>query len=181
VRWGFGHSAGVGVVGLLSLWLRELLPVELLSSWGERMVGVMLLGIGIWGLRKALHRRVHWHPHTHDGEPHVHVHVHSAKGHAEPEAHVHTHAAFGIGILHGLAGSSHFLGVLPILALPTTAQAVAYLVAFGLGTIASMALFALSIGLLATRFALSSERAYQGLLGFCSIAALAVGGFWLAR
>src|SRR5437588_12119180 len=59
VRWGLGHSAGVAVIGLLSLWLRDSLPVVLLSSWGERIAGVMLIGIGFWGLRKAL--KVHAH------------------------------------------------------------------------------------------------------------------------
>jgi len=54
LRWGFGHSAGVALVGLLSLWLRDLLPLDLLSTWGERLVGVMLFGIGLWALRKAL-------------------------------------------------------------------------------------------------------------------------------
>src|SRR5215467_9705630 len=66
-RWGLGHSAGVAVVGLLSLWLRDLLPLDLLSSWGERLVGVMLFGIGLWGLRKALSKQVHSHEHLHDG------------------------------------------------------------------------------------------------------------------
>ena len=42
MRWGLGHSAGVGLIGLLSLWLRDRLPVDLLSTWGERLVGVML-------------------------------------------------------------------------------------------------------------------------------------------
>src|SRR5207249_2193668 len=66
LRWGLGHSAGVGLVGLLSLWLRDLLPVNLLSTWGERTVGVMLFGIGLWALRKAF--RIHAHEHEHDGE-----------------------------------------------------------------------------------------------------------------
>src|SRR5438046_1963326 len=42
-RWGMGHSAGVAVIGLLSLWLRDLLPVKMLSNWGERCVGIMLI------------------------------------------------------------------------------------------------------------------------------------------
>jgi len=179
-RWGLGHSAGVGVVGLLSLWLRELLPVELLSSWGERLVGVMLLGIGIWGLRKVLRQRVHLHQHEHDGEEHVHVHVHSARSdHEHPRAHLHQHAAFGIGILHGLAGSSHFLGVLPVLAFPTAGQAAAYLIAFGVGTVASMAVFAFAIGHMSARLAISGERAYRQLMVVCSMAAMAVGCVWL--
>jgi len=180
MRWGFGHSAGVAVIGLLSLWLRDLLPVSLLSSWGERLVGVMLLGIGLWGLRKAFQTKIHAHEHEHDGERHVHIHVHAHQlPHERAEAHRHTHAAFGIGILHGLAGSSHFLGVLPILAFPTLAQAVTYLVTFGLGTIISMAVFSSAIGWLATRCSVGSAKAYRGLMSCCAVAAMGVGCFWL--
>jgi hypothetical protein len=180
VRWGFGHSAGVAVIGLLSLWLRDLLPVEWLSSWGERMVGVMLVGIGIWGMRKAMSNKVHAHEHEHDGDRHVHVHVHS-HGHSEKKvvAHQHTHAAFGIGILHGLAGSSHFIGVLPILAFPTKMQAAAYLAAFGLGTIISMATFSSAIGWLATRCSFGGAKIYRRMMTCCSLGAMAVGCFWL--
>ena len=179
-RWGFGHSAGVAVIGLLSLWLRDMLPVELLSTWGERLVGVMLLGIGIWGLRKAFKNKVHAHEHEHDGGRHVHVHVHTNKvAHEKSGAHQHTHAAFGIGILHGLAGSSHFLGVLPILAFPTKIQALAYLAAFGLGTVLSMATFSSTIGWLSSRCSLGGPKAYRGMMSCCSLAAMGVGVFWL--
>src|SRR5215475_4368561 len=41
-RWGLGHSVGVGLIGVLSLLLRNLIPRELISQWGERLVGVML-------------------------------------------------------------------------------------------------------------------------------------------
>ena len=180
VRWGFGHSAGVAVIGLLSLWLRDLLPVDLLSTWGERLVGVMLLGIGFWGLRKAFKNKIHTHEHEHGGDKHLHVHVHS-HGHPEENlvAHRHTHAAFGIGILHGLAGSSHFLGVLPILAFPTNAQAGAYLLAFGLGTVISMATFSSAIGWLASRCSIGGAQIYRGMMSVCSVAAMGVGLFWL--
>jgi ABC-type nickel/cobalt efflux system permease component RcnA len=178
VRWGLGHSAGVAVVGLLSLLLRDLIPVALLSSWGERVVGVMLIGIGCWALAKAL--KIHAHEHEHDGDRHVHLHAHShGLAHNQPKAHQHSHAAFGIGILHGLAGSSHFLGVLPILALPTHLQAVAYLAAFAAGTVASMAAFASVMGLLASRCAGGSTKAYRGLMSVCACAAIGVGCFWL--
>lgn len=181
VRWGFGHSAGVAVIGLLSLWLRDWLPVDLLSTWGERLVGLMLFGIGLWALRRALKHNVHTHEHTHDGQPHLHFHTHS-HGHAPEEkgGHRHTHAAFGIGILHGLAGSSHFLGVLPILAFPTKTQAAAYLIAFGAGTILSMASFSWLLGAITKRFAFGSLKIYRGLLGTCAVAAMTVGVFWLA-
>src|SRR5438034_3741185 len=148
-RWGLGHSAGVAVIGLFSLWLRDLLPVNLLSTWGERMVGVMLFGIGLWALRKAF--TVHAHEHEHDGDRHLHMHAHSRRvAHEHIEAHQHhTHAAFGIGLLHGLAGSSHYWGVLTALAFPTRVEALAYLLAFAVGTIASMAMFSWLMGSLA--------------------------------
>jgi ABC-type nickel/cobalt efflux system permease component RcnA len=183
VRWGIGHSAGRAVVGLLSLWLRSRLPVDLLSSWGDRIVGVMLFGIGLWALRHALRGNVHAHEHEHEpqGEPHVHLHVHE-HGH-EPKKktpHQHTHAAFAIGALHGLAGSSHVLGILPMLALPTAAQAVTYLAAFAVGTIAAMAGFSYGFGWLAVRYAKQSILIYRGIMATCSAAAMTVGGLWLS-
>jgi hypothetical protein len=177
-RWGLGHSVGVGIIGLLSLWLRNLIPRELISQWGERLVGVMLIGIGYWALRKAL--RIHAHEHEHDGDRHVHLHAHARHiPHEQPAAHLHTHAALGIGVLHGLAGSSHFVGVLAALAFPTNAQAVAYLVAFAAGTIISMATFSWLIGSLTSRWAAGSAKIYRGLMSACAASAMAVGCFWL--
>jgi ABC-type nickel/cobalt efflux system permease component RcnA len=179
-RWGLGHSAGVAVVGLLSLWLRDLIPVELLSIWGERLVGVLLLGIGFWALRIALRQNLHAHEHEHDGERHLHIHTHT-HGHtpAQERPHRHTHAAFGIGTLHGLAGSSHFLGVLPALAFPTRLQALFYLLMFGVGTIAAMAMFSWGMGWLTTHFGTRGVNAYRGLMGAAAIIAMGVGCFWL--
>lgn len=181
VRWGVGHSTGVAAVGLLSLWLRDLISVEWLSSWGERLVGVMLLGIGAWALHQAFKNKIHAHEHAHAGERHLHFHTH-AYGHAPetPATHRHSHAAFGIGTLHGLAGSSHFLGVLPALAFPTKISALTYLLAFGLGTIAAMALFSWGIARLAGRFAGRGSFLGRGLMTGCGVAALGVGVFWLA-
>jgi hypothetical protein len=182
VRWGLGHSSGVMVVGLLALWLRARLPMDLLSSWGDRIVGVVLFGIGIWALHRALKHNVHAHEHVHHGERHIHLHVHGHPAqHDEPQAHQrHTHAAFAIGTLHGLAGSSHILGILPMLAMPTPVQAIAYLISFGAGTILAMALFSWGMGLLAARCAANSVRIYRGLMSTCGVAAMVIGCVWLA-
>lgn len=187
IRWGAGHSVGVGIIGLLSLWLRTLIAKDvtsrwndLLSQWGERIVGIMLIGIGYWALRKAV--RIHAHEHEHDGDHHIHLHAHAPNvPHEQPAAHVHTHAALGIGILHGLAGSSHFIGVLTALAFPTNAQAVAYLIAFAVGTVASMATFSWLLGFLTSHWATGSAKIYRGLMGICAVSAMAVGCFWLVH
>src|SRR5205814_8131599 len=123
-------------------------------------------------LRKAL--LVHAHEHEHEGDHHLHFHAHGRHvPHEQMEAHRHhTHAAFGIGLLHGLAGSSHFLGVLPILAFPTRALALGYLLAFALGTIVSMAAFAWCMGRLASRCAAGNTRLYRSLMTMCAATAM---------
>jgi len=125
------------------------LSVDLLSSWGDRIVGLVLFGIGLWALRRAFKHNIHAHEHEHHGERHIHFRVHHDHArHEEPRAHEqHTHTAFAIGTLHGLAGSSHVLGILPMLALPSRIQAVTYLLAFGAGTVLAMAGFSWGMGM----------------------------------
>ena len=181
-RWGLGHTTGVLLVGLLFLLLRDVLPVDLISGWSERLVGVVLIGIGAWGLNTTFRNRLHTHEHEHDGEKHAHVHVHNrgtAHGPNEQKRHAHTHAAFGVGTLHGLAGSSHFLGVIPALAFPTKVEAVCYLAAFGVGTIAAMICFAAVVGMVARGSSRRGVAAYQTVLGACSLAAVGIGVYWL--
>lgn len=179
LRWGIGHAAGVLLVGMLSLLLRDLLPLEGISNWSERLVGVLLIIIGCWGIRKAM--QIHAHEHEHNGETHVHLHMHGAnQSHERKQAHTHSHTAFGIGTIHGLAGSSHFLGVLPAIAFPHVADGVIYLVAFGLGTVAAMSLFSTAISRMAGRFTQRTVNGYRNLMCGCSVTTLLVGGYWLA-
>jgi hypothetical protein len=183
--WGIGHTGGVLLVGLLAVLLRDVLPLDAISSWSERLVGVALIAVGLWGARRALATRVHVHRHVHDGSVHSHVHFHGTGDVAvhqrasTPSAHRHMHLSFGFGVLHGLAGSSHILGILPALALPTREAAVAYLVAYGAGNVSAMTAFSSAIGFVAARAEGGGLRIYRGLLATCSVAAIAVGTLWL--
>jgi hypothetical protein len=178
LRWGMGHASGVIFVGILSLILRGVLPVDLISNWSDRLVGALLIGIGFWTLRKAL--LIHTHTHAHEGEAHEHIHIHSrsaAEAHVV-KRHLHTHAAFGIGTLHGLSGSSHFLAIIPALAMPTTSLAIIYLACYGVGTVLAMILFASAINSLSMRFA-GTAKVYRGFLFACSGIAVTVGCIWM--
>ena len=178
LRWGIGHSAGVLTVGLLSLLLRGFLPLHDISHWSERLVGVLLIAIGCWGIRKAMH--VHAHEHDHNGEQHVHLHIHSpSRKHNAPQSHKHSHTAFGIGTLHGLAGSSHFLGVLPAMAFTPRLDAVAYLLTYGIGTVAAMTLFSSALATVANRLSLRTVAGYRTIMCMVSVGAVLVGGYWL--
>ncbi len=197
--WGLGHAGGVLLVGGVAIAARELLPVDRLSAWSEQIVGVVLIGIGIWGIRRAVAQSVHSHEHAHDGTRHAHLHVHEKSAKPPSSAHVqhsmerepdhphggfHVHArtsvaALGVGVLHGLAGSAHFLGVLPALALPTRGAAVTYVAFFGVGTVAAMTGFAALIGHLAIRSSQTGTRAYRILLMSLGLAAIVVGISWM--
>ena len=163
--WGMGHSVGVWGVGLLALALRGLLPVDRLSSVSERLVGAVLIGVGLWGLRRVWLARS---PQEAAGTPHHH-----------PLPARRSLAALWIGTLHGLAGSSHLLGILPALALPSAAASLAYVVAFGLGSIAAMVAFSSALGLAAVRLTTGGAGAYQALLATFSAVSILVGGWWL--
>jgi hypothetical protein len=173
--WGLGHASGVVAVALLGVLLREMLPpIEALSAWSERLVGAALIGIGLWALSRCL--RVGPARHEHGQVSHDHTHVQAGPiwirrlGHA--------HASFCMGVLHGVAGSSHFFGVLPALALPTTSAAVLYITAFGVGTVAAMTLFAAAVGSVAVR-GIHGPRAYRAMMTTAALLAMVVGGVWL--
>jgi hypothetical protein len=88
----------------------------------------------------------------------------------------HAHASFCLGALHGIAGSSHFLGVIPALALPTRAASVTYIAAFGVGTIVAMTAFSAMVGYTG---AVRPARAHRVIMASAALVAIAVGGVWL--
>ena len=67
-----------------------------------------------------------------------------------------------------------------MLALPTKTQAIAYLIAFGLGTVVAMALFSWGMGRVAMRCAANGVKFYRGLMTTCGVAAMVIGCVWLA-
>src|SRR5204863_5175508 len=135
-------------------------PVAFISAWGEKLVGGGLIAIGLWGLRRSFD--VGAAPHTHHGVLHEHVHVRTGPRFMRLLGHA--HAAFLMGILHGIAGTSHFLGVLPALALPTRSAALTYVVVFGASTVGAMTVFAAAVGAAAGRFAVQGTAAHRALV-----------------
>lgn len=144
LQWGVGHCIGVGIVGLFALCLRDLIPITFISSWSERVVGLILLAIGLWGLLRAGRRQVN-----------------------APAS-----APLAIGTIHGLAGSSHIIGVVPGLLFPGALGICAYLMGFAGGTIIAMASFGLCAAAL-------PERGRRAGMMVASCAAVAIGCYWL--
>jgi ABC-type nickel/cobalt efflux system permease component RcnA len=191
ISWGIGHTLGMLALGGLFLLFKELIPVDKLSAHSEILVGLLLIAIGTWAIFKVFRKKgpsSHAHPHVHT-RPFFYIHIHS-HSHTESQQHEHEHStsyiqkaytAVFVGIIHGLAGFSHLLAVLPTLLLPTKTDAVFYLTGFAAGTIFTMAMFALVLGFIAQK---SSERnKLRFLRGFSltgGILAILVGIFWIS-
>lgn len=180
LMWGMGHSLGILLVALAALGLRGLVPMEVISSVGERLVGVALILVGLWGLRRAFSHRLHSHDHVHQGVRHSHIHVHDARlDHEEGGSHIHTHGSVAIGALHGVAGGPGIFAVLPALSLPTLGDSLLYLGAFVLSSQATMTAYSWAIGTASNKLRLFSLRPYRYLLSGTSALVIILGFVWL--
>ncbi|MCC7508183.1 MAG: hypothetical protein IT464_02265 [Planctomycetes bacterium] len=184
VRWGAGHSLGVVIVAVILLAGRESLDLSPVEEWGERLVGVMLIALGLWGVRSAMRQSLHVHEHTHDADTHAHLHAHTGDAHdpadtASWHSHLHKHAAIGAGTLHGVAGMAHLLGVIPALLAPTLLVSFAYLAGFAAGSILSMGLFAGTFGAVTARLGSKSPALLNGSMYVAAVACILIGVFWI--
>lgn len=173
--WGAGHSAGVVILALISIGFKDLVHVETMSSWAEFLVGVALLVVGALAVRTAFGLELHSHEHHHEGDqPHQHLHLH-VRGQSNHRRHA--HAASGLGLLHGLAGASHLLAVIPALALPPVA-AFGYLMAYLCGSIAAMVAVVAVVSFLTLR---SGARLLPWLVGGTGALSIVTGAIWLQK
>ena len=146
--WGLGHVLGMLLIGLLFYFLKDKIPVEAISENSERFVGFMLIGIGIWAVYRVRHNTKKFtypHTHTHDNDTYTHIHKTGGKhDHNQVKKH-NAVLSFFIGIVHGFAGISHFILMLPVLGYKSAADSVKYMLGFSLGIISAMIIYTLVI------------------------------------
>lgn len=189
--WGVGHTTGMLLIGLLFASFRELIPVEVISEHSEVVIGLLLILIGGWAVLRTFLRHSHGriaHPHVHT-KPVVFAHIH-AHTHENSPGHSHDHTgnirqnsltAIFIGIIHGFAGFSHLLALLPSLAFPSRTDTFIYLFSFAAGTILSMVLYSLIMGLLAARTEKSEHPVFLKWFTYAGgLLAIGIGLWWLA-
>ncbi len=175
VRWAIGHTAALLVFGLLLVALKAS-GLPWVSTTAELCVGLVLVGVGMWVIRDVFRRQhIHGHWHTHDGHRHFHLHSHK-----HCDEHLHGHALTVIGMLHGLAGTSAIMVLIPVVLLQSWAGAALYILAFGAGSVVSMGLFGACTGRL-FGFVARWHPALRVLRGCTGLASCAVGAVWIAR
>jgi hypothetical protein len=172
--WGVGHAGALLVVGLVLALVRTRMP-RWLSDLFELAVAVMLVGLGVRALARALRegRSGQVALHTHQGRVHQHAggqgHVHLGRWTFGPRS-------FFVGVVHGLAGSGS-LTAMVVATLPTTAARAVYIVLFGAGSIGGMALLSGLAGWPLGRLA-HHPWAARLLAAATGLVSLAVGIAW---
>ena len=192
-RWGIGHSLAVLIAGtvLLATGFRW---SERYDRLGEAVVGTMLIGIGAWALRST--RNLHIHPPDEHGDHlHVHTHGHGGDAHQHPHRHhhhpepappsAHAHGASRsiglVGLLHGLAGTTAVVALVPITMLDRTTVGIGYLLAFGFGVTVAMTVFAAASAMAMRQAAARSLRLGRSVSRWVGGAGILTGAVWIWR
>lgn len=175
ILWGVGHTITILLVGAAIILFNLVIPPRVGLTM-ELAVGLMLILLGVLNLtgvtywithrftpghqhEEVTHARIHSHLHTHGGETHAHVHGHNPEVHMhldrEPKGMFHKVLAriglyqllrpLAVGLVHGLAGSAA-VALLVLTTIREPRWAIAYLLVFGVGTIAGMMLITMMIG-----------------------------------
>jgi high-affinity nickel-transport protein len=170
ILWGMGHTLTILLVGSAIILFSLVIPARIGLAM-EMSVGLMLILLGVFNLTGIMRwitetftpslQVVHAHSHPHVHGDYIHSHPH---GH-DPEDHGHAEDAtplswmdrvfgklglyqllrpFIVGIVHGLAGSAA-VALLVLTTIRDPLWAIAYLLVFGVGTIAGMVLITAAI------------------------------------
>ena len=156
IFWGLGHTSTILLIGIIMIIGQVHIP-EAGFQWLEALVGIMLVGLGIFRLVKGFNQESEAHGHSHPHKPGL---------------------AYGVGAIHGLAGSGALI-LLVMTELQGSMSMMGYLVTFGLGSIVGMMLAAGLFSLPTTQLMLNKKRIRNAAVILSST--LCIGyGFWLA-
>ena len=179
--WGLGHAVTLGAFGG-AVYALKLTLDEQLASGLEFAVGAMLVLLGARVVYVLVKARIHFHVHRH-GPDEAHFHAHSHAGDVANHAlsrHAHRHPERGwgrslaVGMIHGLAGSAALVALAASSA-PSVPLGLAFMLLFGIGSIAGMALFSAVIAVPLSYTARTLTWASRGLQAVAGIIAIGIG------
>ncbi|KAK1296227.1 hypothetical protein QJS10_CPB15g00406 [Acorus calamus] len=169
--WGCGHDAGQVIFGLLFILLKDRLHIEIIRTWGTRVVGLTLLAIGAMGIREASEVPTPCVA-LENGECDVSL-IESLETVPSGKKKI-GFATFATGIVHGLQPDALMM-VLPALALPSRIAGAAFLGMFLLGTVFAMGSYTVFIGSCSQALKERVPRITEKLTWASSLIAISMG------
>jgi sulfite exporter TauE/SafE len=130
IIWGIGHTATLLIVGMITIMLKEEIPNNL-ATLLEIGVGIMIIFLGMKTIL-SYKKKLHSHSHNNDGIYGCGI--------------IDYIKSLSIGFIHGLAGSAAMI-FLTVSTANSYLEGGLFIGAFGLGTIVSMLLCTLIIGI----------------------------------
>jgi high-affinity nickel permease len=181
--WGAGHAAILLLIGLPLIFFKSQLP-PWLESTAEKGIGIVIIALAMRVIAKWVRGDYRLRTHSHRAPETDAVHEsgrrHLQRGSSTSHRHRHVRTpgqAFGIGILHGLAGTGAVV-LLLIAALPTQLEAAAALTVFAPMTVVSMAFCTTAFAWVLTRPAI--EPVFRTvLIPALGLFALAFGSWYV--
>jgi high-affinity nickel-transport protein len=199
--WGVGHTLTIFLVGTGIILFNLVIPVRLGLSM-ELCVAIMLIILGLVNVASFLRSMpvgsidshdnvIHSHPHSHGDYIHNHPHAHQPEAHPHPADRTplawfdHVFGGVGlyqylrpfvVGVVHGLAGSAA-VALLVLTTIRNPRWAIAYLLIFGVGTVAGMMLITMSIASAFTLVGRGRQKFSRRLALVSGLLSLAFGLF----
>ena len=135
--WAIGHMITATIITILLFIFRKSALNFILPHF-EKIVGFMLIFLGILSLKDIF--LLHKHKHKHGRIVHSHIHLHyNALGQEDYNSHKHM---FGIGIIHGLASNDELLILFTTsLGITTIGGIILGIGFFSLGVVLGMTIF----------------------------------------
>ena len=155
IYWGFGHTSTIFLIGLLII-VGRVAFFDGYFSYFEALVGLMLVGLGLFRLYQYYNRRrrpSQW--------------IDERRNH---------HLAYGVGFVHGLAGSGAMI-LLVMTEIQGSFNSMMYLLIFGIGSVAGMLVAAGLFSLPFSRKITGNESLQLALILLSSLLCIGYGAF----
>lgn len=150
--WGIGHGMGTLVAAGVLMLVLSAVHLEWVDLWAERLAGLALLGMGVWGLKRRIV------PGSEGGAP---------------------RGVVAVGLVHGLTGASALLLLLPVTVSGTGLEQALFLGGFSVGSTLAMSGLTASIAAFSRVRRVPASVATH-VPRVASVFSIFLGGAWMA-
>ena len=154
IYWGLGHTSTIFLIGLIMI-VGKATFLNNYFGYFEAGVGLMLIVLGFYRL---------WQYYNQENKADL------------MDADAKHHLAYGVGLIHGLAGSGAMV-LLVMTEIQTIANSLIYLLIFGIGSIIGMLVVAGIFSLPFSKRIANNQRLQFGLVLFSSLLCIGYGGY----